>query len=197
MAFHALTQTRRQRGLFFGDLNAYTLSAAGWDDAESLVNSAYVHGRRLSECAGQSNERGRDLLHLAQLNEMRFANGIIVPWLRADATVTRVGAELGGESGTVLDYVVASDQVLRAIRSLKIEDTLHAAWSDHRPVRFRWQGRPVKEDELTPDAPSERGPVGWRFEGNPSAEQKKDAMTYFASDLRLSSVCSTIENASP
>ena len=122
-------------------------------------------------------------------------NGIIVPWLRADATVTRVGAELGGESGTVLDYVVASDQVLRAIRSLKIEDNLPAAWSDHRPVRFRWQGRLVKEDALTSGAPSERGPVG--FKGNPSAEQKKDAVTYFASDPRLSSVYSTIENASP
>ena len=62
-----------------GDLNAYTGTMAGWDGTETILASAYTPGRRRSDCTGTLNERGRDLNHLAQLNEMRILNGLSLP----------------------------------------------------------------------------------------------------------------------
>ena len=57
---------------FFGDFNAYTGISAGWDGSDSLLASDHTPNRRRSDCTGTLNERGRDLIHLAQLNGFVF-----------------------------------------------------------------------------------------------------------------------------
>ena len=110
--------------------------------------------------------RGRDLIHLAQLNEMIILNGLILPWVRADAIVTRVGSNPGDEVGTVMDYLVASEQILRSVTSVTVETDLD--FSDHRPVRFRWNGHEAGTSTAPSTPTPEHGPIGWRFKGNPT-----------------------------
>ena len=159
--------------------------------------SAYTLGRRRSDCTGALNERGRDLNHLAQLNEMRILNGLTLPWLHADGIVTRVGSNPGDEAGTVLNYLVASEQILRSINHVTVGTDLNPAWSDHRPVRFRWSGYETNEPTASSTQSPERGPMGWRFEGTPSAAQQKIAQERITSDHRLNEALRLIEISGP
>ena len=170
---------------------------AGWDGSESILASAYTPGRRRSDCTGALNERGRNLNHLAQLNEMRILNGLSLPWLNADGIVTRVGSDPGDEAGTVLDYLVASEQILRSINHLTVGIDLNPTWSDHRPVRFRWSGYEMADPTASPTHSPERGPMGWRFKGTPSADQKKIAQERISSDHRLNEALRVIETSGP
>ena len=89
-------------------MNGYTGTSAGWDGSETIFAS--TPGRRRSDCTGTLHERGRDVVDLAQVNEIRIVNGLTLPWLR------RVGSDPGDCTGTVLDYLVASEQILQSVK---------------------------------------------------------------------------------
>ena len=128
---------------------------------------------------------------------MRILNGLSLPWLSADGIVTRVGSDPGDEAGTVLDYLVASEQILRSINHLTVGIDLNPTWSDHRPVRFRWSGYETNVPSAFSTQSPERGPMGWRFKGTPSGAQTKIAQERITSNHRLNEVLTLTETSGP
>ena len=115
---------------------------------------------------------------------MRFLNGLTLPWLRAGAIVTRVGSDPGDDAGTVLDYLVASEQILQSVKHVTVGTDLNPLWSDHRPVRFRWTGYEANVSSTAPAQLPERGPMGWRFKETLTASQNEIAQERIAGDDR-------------
>ena len=128
---------------------------------------------------------------------MRILNGLTLPWLRADAIVTRVGSDPDDDAGTVLDYLVASEQILQSVKHVTVGTDLNSLWSDHRPIRFRWNGYEANVSSTAPAQLPERGPMGWRFKGTPTASQEEIAQERIAGDDRLTQVSSLIETSGP
>ena len=124
---------------------------------------------------------------------MRILNGLSVPWLQADAFVTRVGSDPGDEAGTVLDYLVASEDILQSMETVRVGLDLH--FSDHRPVRFGWRGYETGVPETSLVLTAENGPIGWQFKGNPSVSQKKIAQEYLTKDNRLTAIPSVVDTS--
>ena len=177
--------------IFIGDFNAYTGTEQGWDGSDACfgVSDDFELGRRRSRCSAAANLRGRELLHLARLNELRIVNGLETSWLNADPSITRPlnGCDVapGELDGTVLDYVLASDTILHAITDMQVGEGVHI--SDHRPVRFSWTGSNNLTHEPASRATARRelGPLGWHFKGHPTTEQKRRATEVIAADGRL------------
>ena len=115
---------------------------------------------------------------------MRILNGLTLPWLRAGAIVTRVGSDPGDDAGTVLDYLVASEQILQSVKHVTVGTDLNSLWSDHRPIRFRWNGYEANVSSTASAQLPERGPMGWRFKETLTASQNEIAQERIAGDDR-------------
>ena len=104
-----------------------------------------------------------DLMRRLAASSFQFALQFVSNNLHLDST-----ARGGDESGSVLDYVVASSSVIAQVRSLEVL-SLDTTLSDHRPVCFSWEGRPLSFDGSsdsgdlqTPDCAKTPKVLGWR-----------------------------------
>ena len=139
-----------------------------------------------------------DLMRRLAASSFQFALQFVSNTLHLDST-----ARGGDASGSVLDYVVASSSVIAQVRSLEVL-SLDNTRSDHMPVCFSWEGRPLSFDGSTdcgdlqtPDCVETPKVLSWRFRGTYTDEKCNAATAHLSEHPGVAQFIPTLRREGP